>query len=648
MKTMKTLSLCIMTVAVLLIQLVNPAPVRADDETPPPATAETSTPSPAGPETSDLAPKSPVETSTPVPAPVITLEPASEPSTEAASLPSVLETVQTISENTNVVVLDEAGQPLPLGSQAAAQVLTTSDPVWCPAGQVPTPGANGCTTSYATLSDLVANEGGTIAADGTIWITSGLVPEVGTVTVDGSTYSNWSNYALTLQGGWSGVSGDATIGSNSAFFVPVQIINWNNSIVINNLNIENVVTSDVDWLYVQSNRGAITISNSSISNNTNTSAYTAGIEFDTPGTVSISNSNFDNNTGKYFIYSGNLTINNSNFTNTHNTMAAVEFFTLLDCFPSTVSNVFIGNSNFNNNSGGSGFSVTPLCFRDDGKYTINTIIENSSFNDNMAAGAVLTLGNVEINNSTFNNNSLAGVELKGNGTINNSIFSGNGSGLLLMGNVTLNDVTIVHNEVGLEAGCNSPDIVVMLNHVNFVGNGIDIGSKILDCGSDTMSRIILNGSTFSYQTEGEFTLDCASVDGYSVNLSNGDLVQLFCPVSGTAHISRLDDNALPAPLPAGYSFASAFSLDILQNENPIPVITEGGYLKASFEATSLQAGDTYSILYWDNGTWTPLRELTLDENGREILSDVTLVTSNGSPRVEVSTNFPGIFVLAQH
>ena len=129
---------------------------------------------------------------------------------------------------------------------------------------------------------------------------------------------------------------------------------------------------------------------------------------------------------------------------------------------------------------------------------------------------------------------------------------------------------------------------------------------------------------------------------------NGDLVQLFCPVSGTARVSPLDTTALPAPLPAGYSYASAFSLDILQNETPIPVITEGGYLKASFEATSLQAREAYSILYWDNGTWVPLQELTLDENGREILSEVKLVDNNGSPRVEVSTNFPGTFVFAQH
>jgi hypothetical protein len=134
-------------------------------------------------------------------------------------------------------------------------------------------------------------------------------------------------------------------------------------------------------------------------------------------------------------------------------------------------------------------------------------------------------------------------------------------------------------------------------------------------------------------------------------------------VSGRARISRLDSAAMPAALPVGYTYASAFSLDILQNKIPIPVITEGGSIKASFVATSLQTGSTYSILYWDDGTWIPLKDFMLDESGnvqvfnlssgvpedtRKILSGVKLVTVNGSPRVEVSTNFPGIFVLAQH
>ena len=240
------------------------------------------------------------------------------------------------------------------------------------------------------------------------------------------------------------------------------------------------------------------------------------------------------------------------------------------------------------------------------------------------------------------------MEIAGNGTINNSILSGNGAGAILTGTLTLNDVTIAHNDVGLEAGCDLSAIKVMLNNVSFVGNGIDIGSKFLSC-EHTMEEILSSYLTISFQSEGEFALDCASVDGYSVSLVNGDLVQLFCPVSGTARISHLDDSALPAPLPDGFSYASAFSLEILQNENPTPILTEGGFLKASFSASALPAENACSVLYWDNGRWLPLNELNFEspEDPRAVLSDVQLISYTGSPRVEVSTNFPGIFVLAQ-
>ena len=94
----------------------------------------------------------------------------------------------------------------------------------------------------------------------------------------------------------------------------------------------------------------------------------------------------------------------------------------------------------------------------------------------------------------------------------------------------------------------------------------------------------------------------------------------------------------------------------------VKVIPEGGYIKASFVALSR---GNYSILYWDatSNTWIPLKDLILDEKGKpivfdldpenednllKIISGVQQVSNPLDPRVEVSTNFPGIFVLAQH
>ena len=89
---------------------------------------------------------------------------------------------------------------------------------------------------------------------------------------------------------------------------------------------------------------------------------------------------------------------------------------------------------------------------------------------------------------------------------------------------------------------------------------------------------------------------------------------------------------------------------------------EGGYIKASFVALG---PENYTILYWDanSSRWIPLKDFMLDEDGwpqvfalypedpdslMKIISGVQQVTNPLDPRVEVSTNFPGIFVLAQH
>ena len=154
-------------------------------------------------------------------------------------------------------------------------------------------------------------------------------------------------------------------------------------------------------------------------------------------------------------------------------------------------------------------------------------------------------------------------------------------------------------------------------------------------------------------------------------------MEIVCPSeqwSGKASISRLDNTTLPDELPAGFTYASAFVVNISKLSEPVQlvggeylreevqIIPEGCYIKASFVALGQE---TYSILYWDavNSNWIPLKDFMLGEDGRpqvfdlypenpnsglKIISGVRQVTNPLDPRVEVSTNFPGIFVLAQH
>ena len=62
-----------------------------------------------------------------------------------------------IPEGTDVVVLDENGNALPLASTEAAEIIATGDPMWCPDGVAP--GGAGCTGGSVTISGGASDTG---------------------------------------------------------------------------------------------------------------------------------------------------------------------------------------------------------------------------------------------------------------------------------------------------------------------------------------------------------------------------------------------------------------------------------------------------------------------------------------------------------
>lgn len=973
MKSSKHIYLCLMTIFVLLIQLMSPALVHADDETPPapteapigtsaselteapteipatePPTADPSlsTPEPTklstGAPTDSVAPTvEPIETATPAPTETsVTEEAATPPPTEAATesptesptpdpslatpvspdlterssdaptaepvetsiatpeptdaatsvvteAPTLLEAQQAIPESTNIVVLDENGQPLPLATQQTAEIVANSDPVWCPAGQAPTPGANGCSVSFATLTDLVNGIGVTINQSGTIWITSGLSPEPGPVAIDGAIYSMWANNALTMQGGWSGINGDSTIGSSSVFSVPISITNWGGDVTLNNLTLNGtpltagtglhvetkgtihgkdiVVTNHfsgadlygvngvtitgtntfsdnyVSGLSVVSLQGAVTLNNLTTSNINGNGAYIfgatgitltgtnifnndayGGIWAQSPGAISINNltvSNTGDGIGAYLSSGGDLTMTGTNvFTGNISGGLSASFGG-----NATLNNVtadFNGKGNGSGNAWiavpGSGVSLTSSggngdviftginYFRGNGSAELivvtngltvvssgNIILNNIVAEGNAQKGVSLDntggTGNVTLTNGTFNDNqcqcegSGASVFSSGNVSINQSLFNRNGLYINTTRDVITNDVT-VNGAQGVGLGVETKGGNVTLNNSHFInsipnynlqifpyGDGVDLfpnggnvtvtnsefsgnewglwvvdGNQVSildtifdksippmnqvdlavwcalnslglsfpesipislnvnpDCtystpvsSSSTPVKVENQTSTVisqmtarsrpvfptsrshnpMYHGKAEFWLNCGEQNNFKVNLPNGDRVDIYCPVSGKATITRLDNTTLPAELPTGYTFASAFDVEVLQPSipltrdpesqdylrTPISVIKEGGHIMASFVAPPLQSGKTFSILYWDNdhSQWIPLKDFLfgrafklfpdLPQDERKILSGVLPDSKIAPDRVQVSTNFPGIFVLAQH
>jgi cytoskeletal protein RodZ len=190
-------------IIILCISLANANSALADEGAPtepPPATGAATEPPMDATEPPLVATEMPVE-STPAPAEATpTPEPSLATATQAETAEDtpVTELLSQIPEETNLVVLDENGQALSVASQNAAEIIEVADPIWCPEGQTPTIGLNGCTNSFASIFDLLndmnANPGN-YAGNGIIYLenTKPLVPATtitSAVVIDNSTYSN--------------------------------------------------------------------------------------------------------------------------------------------------------------------------------------------------------------------------------------------------------------------------------------------------------------------------------------------------------------------------------------------------------------------------------------------------------------------------
>jgi hypothetical protein len=203
--------------------------------------------------------------------------------------------LDTVPENTTVAVVNAAGELQPLATQAAADAIATSDPIWCPAGQTPTPGTNGCTQSFTSFTALLTFLAGNASytGAGTIYVQQGAY-QGGESTVDFNNYnlSNISSSDLTITGGWNTSTG-VIDPANSSTFTGVSIIigtstnPWGGSLTLNNLTLNNPSGTGLN-LNTQSN---VVLTNVNVTNSTNG----AGTEINAGGNVTIENSKFERN-----------------------------------------------------------------------------------------------------------------------------------------------------------------------------------------------------------------------------------------------------------------------------------------------------------------------------------------------------------------
>lgn len=511
--------------AVLLTSAILAMPAYADDGIPPVETPAAENPVQPPDQTSVT------EEATPLPAPEVDPAPTEIPATESTDtiLPD-------LPQGTEVVVLDEQGQTLPLASTEAADVLNSNDPMWCPAGVKPVKNMGGCSDEFPSFNGaggliayLTANNQST---SGVIWILGSYQSNTAegaatSVVLDGNNYGTTANFSLTIKGGWTGVGSTIDPNQPSQFIGDsFSIINWNNSVTLSDI----VVTgtgAGANALQVLTNSGNIMLTNVKSTGNTGNGA---NLDNSTgSGTVSITNSQFNNNTntGLRVKTKGVITLkdviadnNTSNGATLQNDISTISGVTL------TGTNIFS-----NNNS-------TGLYISSYGAITASNIFANSNavygaylFNSNGITTPAVTLtgtnqfkyngtglyvssrGQITFNNVTanFNNGTgmyltnltgpaTSGVTFAGTNSISNN--ASHGLQINTLGTVLLNNMTVDNNGTGNVLG----DGLVIYNHssaslknvtltgTNSVSNNYGTGLYIISSGIVTLNNITASGN----------------------------------------------------------------------------------------------------------------------------------------------------------
>ncbi len=512
----KFVRLSILVVFIFMLSAVATVPAYADGETPPvepPAVVEPVEP--------------PIQEET---APAVEEVPAAE------TVESILAEVP---QDTEVIVLNEEGEALPLATEEAAVIITNGDPMWCPTGV--TPGGAGCTAAFnyfngaGGLLAVIANK--TVA--GTIWIadsytgnvgtTAGVDGEVNAVTLDGS-LGTTTNFALTIKGGWSGVLGSTTIIGTSEFNVPLIITNWNADITISNITIQGATGTNALQVFTTKN---IVLTNVQSNNNTGRGAL---LQNDSgTGNITVTNSQFNGNgttdgEGLRAESKGTITLKDI----TANLNGGVNGYGvyLYNRFAATPKPITLtGTNTFNNND------VDGLYISSDGVITLNNIIATGNsgsgaslvnntnaavpngitltgtnlFNDNTAVGLnVTTFGPIKVSNIYANSNGSAGAQVinDSSNTLQPVTFTGsnefkyNGSaglGVFSKGQITLNNISA--NSNGGPAGA----YLVTMNGTS--ASGVTI------TGTNSFNLNAVNG--LEIQTKGTVLLNAITANGNS-------------------------------------------------------------------------------------------------------------------------------------
>ena len=356
-----------------------------------------------------------------------------------------------VPENTELVVLDENGEAVPLATNEAIDIILETDPMWCPAGVLP--GGAGCTSNFASITLLINNMiSNTNAYDqaGVIYFTSnpGASFTLTTTTLGSGDFNQLRDNNLVLQGGWNGLTGsNATFTGQTNFGTNSLTIGttgnpWIGDITLNNFSFSGVSSTNAVTVYTTS--GDIILNNVDVSQQSG-GDFTAnlvsssgditvqnGSTFDGDNTGSDTNQGFNASTGTGTITITGTAANPITFTdakgngtgtnyNGATLSAPVVILTYVTATENDRNGIYITNANTvtlnnvvaGNNSDGNGTNPPGS----------NNSIGSGVFIQGVAGGT-----DVNINGGFFANNERYGIEVvSGDVTIISSPTYGTGS-----------------------------------------------------------------------------------------------------------------------------------------------------------------------------------------------------------------------------
>ncbi|MBN2117953.1 MAG: HYR domain-containing protein [Anaerolineales bacterium] len=665
-------ALTIFLIMVVCVSLLNVRSVHADGETPTEPTGPTqveteqpteppaeSTPEPVEPPSG---PTEPPAESTPEP-----VEPVEAPATPLA------EVLTQVPENTEVVVLDESGDSVPLVSQEAAEITEVVDPMWCPEGVLP--GGAGCTANFPSINDLITDMGNnpaSYAQNGVIYFTAS--PGAGTFDLSPTTlpgdFDTLKNYNLTLQGGWNGSTSSPTLSGQTNFGANPITIGSSSNPWIGNIRLKDIRVSGVSGgenaITIHTDSGDITLNNVDVQSQSG-GGYVALLDTNSGDILVENGSTFQSaivvNRGNGFSANsdtGSITISGVSGTNiVFNNFRApgAPFYNGATLSAPTVSLSYVTASG--NDGNGIAISNASLVTLDHVTSGPDVNNQGNSRSGVLINGTGSTL--VQVTGGTFADNGRYGIEIYGGsfivygsptcpttGDTLNTLGCYNATPitdsiaptLLLPADISVSAAGPAGAVVNYSASATDnldPSVSVSCSPAS--GSTFPLGTTTVNCFATDLAG---NTALGSFQVTVVNTpvvppASPASMPGspasqtapseFIIPVTGGEVIDLDCNSAFWAFGIRLSfmslcdyqttlnnvgSNNLPGTLPNGYTFVMGLDLSILSENQAIENLPDGTGIQMDFPILD-GSSDQFSVLHWNGSEWIEVPPQTSDD-----------------------------------